>query len=145
MTVAEARAAVFKRWIQLWPGLSGNTPYSTENNVAPEDPTHASITFDAVSSELRTLGERSRRQTEHRYLINVRLVGPINAGTAVLDALAEHVKTIFGNRRFASRNNDSGLETEPTVIRPERRETDAGHVRTLRCVTPASFIEVRGA
>jgi hypothetical protein len=142
VTQEEASAAVFARWLALWPSLSGAVPYSVDTLVVPESIPHARVAIRSLPSDQHTLGAAGNRKWIRTGLVDVRLVGPINAGRGSLDRLAGHVRTIFEGKRIGPTARDRGITTHATSISELRRDRDAPQLWILGCTTPFEYYEI---
>lgn len=142
MTNAQASAAIFRRWIRMWPGLSGGVPFSTDNNVHPEATPHARVAIVSLDSEQYTLS-RENRKWQRLAFIEVRLAGQVSRGRAQLDALVEPVLTIFEGVRFAEGPDEEGIVTHAASPAELRREPDSDQLWFLTLTIPCEWYQRR--
>ncbi len=142
----DAHAAIYVRWMQQWPGLSGGVGYSTDNNVAVEGQVadyFAKASIISFDAEQLTIAKRGKRKFLHEGLIEVRLTGPMSVGRGPLDVLADHVSTIYNATRFADiPGREQGITTEATSAAELRRDPESVHRWILTCTTPFRFTRI---
>lgn len=143
MNQARASKEIFKRWLDMWPGLSSGVPYSLDNNLIAEGATLARVSITPLDSEQHTLGRPGRRKWWRPGFIEVRLTGPMNEGRRHLDELAQHVRTIYEGVRFGERVGDDGIVTHATSVANPRQDPDGPQLWVVVCTTPFEFYEVR--
>lgn len=143
MNYAEAKAAINKRWLQLWPTRSGNVPFTTDNNEKPEAATFARLSIISADSDQSTLASRDSgaQKILRTGFIDVRLTGPNQVGSGPLDLLCVVVAGIFETRRFALKRNDDGIITHASSVSELRRDPDSPQLWIVSVITPFEYTE----
>lgn len=123
MTTRQAREAIKKRWLDLWPTKSGGTPYTFEALPKPQAPVFAVLSVIHTDGDIHTIGPRGKN--ENPGFIMVRLEGPVGVGTNQVDDLVEAVKQIYQRKHFARRQNDDGISTRKSNVSELTRDKEA--------------------
>lgn len=89
MTEPQAYEALTQRWIDIWPGLQPDTPYTFRGETFDAVATWARVTFVRTGRVQATMGSSARY--EDRGLIRVDLFADIDGGAAPLAELRQSV------------------------------------------------------
>lgn len=133
---------ILQRWMTLWPGLSGSTPYVFDNDVNDQSPFYARVSITTLDEEQHTLGGVGTRKFLEPGIINVKLYGPGNAGRGPLDVMADYVRQIYQSTRFGALGVEEGIQTFETSITELRPKTSAQYW-ILVTKTAFEFFDVR--
>jgi len=141
MNSAQANAAIIKRWLDAWPGASSNVPFSVDNIVKPEASTYAIMEILSLDTQQVTLGRKAK--VRHDGIIQIRLVGPVNAGRGALDLLAQAVRVVLQRRRIgANPPHEMGIVTQIAEDAELRRDREAPGSWVLAVSVPFHYHEV---
>jgi hypothetical protein len=140
MTESNAKKVILQRWMAIWPGLSGNTPFVFDNDVMDESAAYARVKFRTGPSEQYSLGKPGNRRYLRQGQVAVYLCTPANAGSAANDALVEAVRGTLEGVTIPGATPDIGVclyagSTSPGPV-------DAQFFRQL-VVIPYELIEIR--
>lgn len=143
MDSIQAAQAINARWIERWPGLSGDVPYALDNISRPEAETFAQLSITNTMSDQWTLGPTGKRKWLRSGMLEVRLTGKVGVGRKGLDLLGNDVRAIFEGVRFGVRVGEMGIVTHASTVNELRRDRDATRVWIIQVVTPFEYYEVR--
>lgn len=143
MTPGDAYKAILQRWISTWHTLVGGTqaaptiPYAVDNRKLQQPATRfASVEIVNVGSDQATMGAPGFRRFERLGFIDVRLFGPRDQGRGQLDALAEHVRTLYESTRLGAIGEDRGLVTYAMDTTEIRNDPEFPDLWCLLCRIP---------
>ncbi len=143
MTPLEAEKAINARWMALWPGLSGDIPYTLDNLIrSDEPPTFARLQIISLGEEQTTLNRPGFRKFEHSGIIEVKIYGPINIGRSAMTTLGMAVRTIFRATRFGNSSGEQGVTTHATEVSEIRNDREVKHRWVMVASTPFEYTEI---
>jgi hypothetical protein len=146
MDQLRATQAIFKRWIQQWPGLTTSSdfpsgvPYTFDNVAAPEGETLARVGIISQDTEQWTLGRENRKWLNPAF-IDVRLSGPLNTGRKPSDKLVKAVRAIYQGKRFGEHPGEEGIICHACSVNELKRDRDAAQLWIVSIVCPYEWIE----
>jgi hypothetical protein len=150
MTPADAHKAILQTWILTWHTLAGGSqatptvPYAIDNRKLTQPATtFAQVEIVNVSSDQATMGAPGARRFERIGFIDVRLYGPRDQGRGALDALAEHVRTIYESTRLGAVGEDRGIVTYAMTTTEIRDDKEFPDLWCLLCRTPFVYRQRR--
>ena len=143
MTPADAHKAIYQTWMSTWHTLAGGSqaaptvPYAIDNRkLAQPAEKFALVSIVNIGGDQVTMGPVGRRRFERLGFIDVRLFGPRDQGRGPLDALAEHVRTIYESTRLGAIGDDRGLVTYAMAPTEVRNDPEFPDLWCLLCRVP---------
>lgn len=137
MRQSDATAAIFSRWLTLWPSLQPTVAFAFDNDDAAEALPFARVAVLSLDSEIYTLGPLGTQQ--RKGYIDVRLETALDIGRKLGDQLVDSVRAIYERVRFASGPGEDGIITHATVVSELRRDRDGVQMWVVQAVTPFEF------
>lgn len=114
-TLADARNAVYKRFIDYWDaGGSPISAYSLDNEQfdAPSDAPWVRLVVRNISGAQETLGRKTNRRYNRQAMIMATVAVPQNTGTDQVDDLSQQLRAIFEGEKFDGIYVNNALVTE---------------------------------